>query len=145
MPDDDQQLNRLVTSKAAVNSVTWQVFSIFSAGMAVLVSAFAQAKTPLTTVVIAAIGVATSVVWLALQRRMIAHLVMHEDAIAVLEDWLAITTRYSASTQRNYSGLTKVNATVAFAGREVMILWISAVLLAWIATFAIKLYGFPNG
>jgi hypothetical protein len=129
-PIKEQQLTRLVTSKTSVNTITWQVFSIFSAGMGVMAGAVSQAagkpETIPQAVALGGFALLATVFWGLLQHRMIGHLEAHETTITRLEKELT----HSADT-------VNAKAASSLRARQLMLLWIGLLAVAWLVTLLI--------
>ncbi len=131
----NHQLNR-VAARAENNSTGWTIFSIFGAGQAVLINAFASDDHQMRLIVAVA-GVVAALIWAALQFRHLAYLTLFDEVIDTLEVRLNIPAEYSVGS-RNVTGRAKVEDAFPFSSRTTLksgptfavVGWLAAVLYA---------------
>jgi hypothetical protein len=129
-PPNYVELLKIATEAwAAISSVCWQAFSIFAGGNAVLVEAAVDATGKKLTVVLAS-GAIGSVVWAALQLRLLGNLEMHDERIKLLEEQAKIPPELSIST-RNTSAHRRIRSWCPVPARDVVRLAIGVGFFAW--------------
>lgn len=100
-----EQLDRVVQSRVGQETVTWTIFSIFTAAHAVLFAGFIARNDafagPTTSVVLCLVGIASAAVWGHILRRSLKHLALQEDLIGTLEEALKLPSHICVSRKMN--------------------------------------------
>lgn len=135
------QLTRLTTAKTSVNTITWQVFTLFNAAMGVLANAAVNTNTNwVRGYVVCAIGFLAANLWRPMQNRMLGHLKIHEHAIQTVEKELRVELEHSVNQPKDGSGATETTAATIlkdaskYRARDLMRTWIIGVTIAWAIT-----------
>jgi hypothetical protein len=93
---DNGQYRNLLDARSQISSITWTVFSVFGAGLAILANGVvaASSQQPRSAATLAGIGLFASVLWLALQLRLHAYVRFYYRLIHHAEETLRIDSQF---------------------------------------------------
>jgi hypothetical protein len=135
---DHSHYKNLLDARSQISSITWTVFSVFGAGLAILANGVVAATSqPRAAVTIAGIGLFASILWLALQLRLHAYVRFYYRLIHHAEETLRIDSQFRlAATPKSpvepeFRYLPHAS-TIAMTG-------IAIVIGLWAIAFAMKL------
>jgi hypothetical protein len=137
----DSQLNRASQARESDNSVVWTTFNVFAAAEAVLLASLTQAANGNSfnlgvAKMVSFAGIVSSLFWLAILLRNMAHLHVKEEIVRKLETALQVPIEYSM-TNRNVAAYASIKG---FKARQLMIGCVVFALLAW--CFAVARFWF---
>jgi hypothetical protein len=123
------QLRNAVVRWSAEDQVSWAIFSLFITANAIIARQLPHRDDHWFSASFACSGgLAASIVWRVLQRRVIWHLDFFEDVVCELEKELALSAHFVLSSRRN---LVKEKLCIRGLARSVMLLSIDGATVVW--------------
>jgi len=129
-----KQLQNAVTARSSQDQVIWSIFGIFWAANALLLVAIFTSSGRYVVIVISAVGIFTSIVWMLLLPRAVGHISVYEDVMRDIENILVKNPNFRLTLEPNAK--TRISGPQA---RVVMRWAVRGFLTIWILGFGIGL------
>lgn len=130
-----KQLQNAVTARSSQDQVIWSIFGIFWAANALLLVAIFTSSVRFVVIVVSAVGIFTSIVWMLLLPRAVGHISAYEDVMSDIENILL-------KNHPNFRLTLEPNIKTRISGPQarVVMRWaVRGFLTIWILSFGIGL------